>query len=61
MKSKGYVRRDGTVIEDTHTYDCLSYKNRFEITQIYKFMYGVSLTHHKAARKTRPTVLTANC
>ncbi len=33
MKSKGYVRKDGTVSEDTHTYDCVSCRNRFEINQ----------------------------
>ena len=33
MKSKGYTRRDGTVSEHTHTYDCKSCKNRFEINQ----------------------------
>lgn len=33
MKSKGNVRRDGTVSEHTHTYDCTACKNRFEINQ----------------------------
>ena len=33
MKSKGYVRRDGSVAEHTHTYDCLICSNRFEINQ----------------------------
>lgn len=33
MKSKGYVRKDGTVSEHTHTYDCLLCGNRFEINQ----------------------------
>jgi len=33
MKSKGYVRKDGTVSEDTHTYECNCCKNRFEINQ----------------------------
>ncbi|HUU92101.1 MAG TPA: hypothetical protein VM238_12940 [Phycisphaerae bacterium] len=33
MKSQGYVRRDGSVAKDTHTYDCTSCKNRFEINQ----------------------------
>lgn len=33
MKSKGYVRKDGTVSEHTHTYDCVSCNNRFEINQ----------------------------
>jgi uncharacterized protein with PIN domain len=33
MKSRGYVRRDGTVSEHTHTYDCTNCRNRFEINQ----------------------------
>lgn len=33
MKTKGYVRRNGTVSEHTHTYICPSCKNRFEINQ----------------------------
>lgn len=33
MKSRGYVRKDGTVSADTHTYDCKSCGNRFEINQ----------------------------
>ena len=33
MKSRGYVRRDGTVAEDTHTYDCTICRMRFEINQ----------------------------
>jgi uncharacterized protein with PIN domain len=33
MKSKGYVRKDGTVSSETHTYECLSCGNRFEINQ----------------------------
>jgi len=33
MKSRGYVRKDGTVSKDTHTYDCAKCKNRFEINQ----------------------------
>jgi len=33
MKSKGYVRKDGTVSKHTHTYDCVKCKNRFEINQ----------------------------
>jgi uncharacterized protein with PIN domain len=33
MKSAGYKRKDGTVSPDTHTYDCKSCKNRFEINQ----------------------------
>ena len=33
MKSKGYVRKDGTVSEYTHTYECLGCATRFEINQ----------------------------
>ena len=33
MKSKGYQRRDDTVSKHTHTYDCASCGNRFEINQ----------------------------
>jgi len=33
MKSKGYVRKDGTVSEHTHSYECLDCSNRFEINQ----------------------------
>jgi len=33
MRSRGYVRKDGTVSEHTHTYECLSCKRRFEINQ----------------------------
>lgn len=33
MKSKGYVRKDGNVSEDTHTYECPSCTKRFEINQ----------------------------
>lgn len=33
MKSRAYVRADGTVSEDTHTYECLSCGVRFEINQ----------------------------
>ena len=33
MKSRGYVRRDGTVSDHTHTYECANCKNRFEINQ----------------------------
>lgn len=33
MKSKGYVRRDGTAAEDTHTYHCIACERTFEINQ----------------------------
>lgn len=33
MKSQGYVRKDGTVSEYTHTYECSVCKQRFEINQ----------------------------
>ncbi len=33
MRSRRYVRRDGTVSEHTHTYDCTSCNTRFEINQ----------------------------
>jgi len=33
MRSKGYKRKDGTVSQDTHTYECRSCKHRFEINQ----------------------------
>ena len=33
MVSRGYVRRDGSVAEDTHTYECTSCQIRFEINQ----------------------------
>ncbi len=33
MKSKGYLRKDGSVSEHTHTYDCHKCGNRFEINQ----------------------------
>lgn len=33
MKSQGYVRKNGTVSEHTHTYECTNCKNRFEINQ----------------------------
>jgi uncharacterized protein with PIN domain len=33
MRSRSYVRRDGTVAEDTHTYECTSCNRRFEINQ----------------------------
>lgn len=33
MKSKGYRRKDGSVSENTHTYECKGCKTRFEINQ----------------------------
>jgi len=33
MKSRGYVRPDGTVSSDTHTYECESCNRRYEINQ----------------------------
>lgn len=36
MKSEGYVRKDGTVAKDTHTYECLGCGTRFEINQDQK-------------------------
>ena len=33
MKSRGYERADGTISEHTHTYECTSCNNRFEINQ----------------------------
>ncbi len=33
MKTKGYRRKDGSVSEHTHTYDCIKCRNRFEINQ----------------------------
>lgn len=33
MRSKGYTRRDGSVSEHTHTYECNSCNKRFEINQ----------------------------
>lgn len=33
MRSRAYVRRDGTVSEDTHTYECTVCSVRFEINQ----------------------------
>ena len=33
MKSKGYKRKDGSVSEHTHTYDCKKCGNRFEINK----------------------------
>lgn len=33
MRSRGYIRKDGTVAEETHTYECTVCKCRFEINQ----------------------------
>ena len=33
MKSKGYVKKDGTTSEHTHTYECTTCITRFEINQ----------------------------
>mgnify|MGYP006972340601 CR=1 FL=1 len=33
MKSPGYTRKDGTVSEHTHTYECFNCNKRFEINQ----------------------------
>lgn len=33
MRSKAHTRKDGTVSEYTHTYECSSCKTRFEINQ----------------------------
>jgi uncharacterized protein with PIN domain len=33
MKSGGYVRKDGTVSPDTHTYKCLECGKSFEFNQ----------------------------
>jgi uncharacterized protein with PIN domain len=33
MKSRGYVRKDGSVSSDTHTYECSQCNTRFEINQ----------------------------
>ncbi|WP_313527864.1 hypothetical protein [Anaerotignum sp.] len=33
MKNKGYVRKDGSVSEYTHTYECYVCGTRFEINQ----------------------------
>jgi thioredoxin reductase len=33
MKSKRYKRRDGTLAQDTHTYECKECNRRFEINQ----------------------------
>ena len=33
MISRGYIRKDGTVSPQTHTYECLKCSTRFEINQ----------------------------
>jgi uncharacterized protein with PIN domain len=33
MKYKGYVRKDGTISQATHTYQCKECGNKFEINQ----------------------------
>jgi len=33
MKSKGYIRKDGSTSEYTHTYECRVCGTRFEINQ----------------------------
>lgn len=33
MKSRGHVRRDGSVAKHTHTYECKTCGRRFEINQ----------------------------
>lgn len=33
MKSKGYIRKDGSAAPHTHTYDCKICSARFEINQ----------------------------
>lgn len=33
MKSKGYIRKDGSISESTHTYECQVCGTRFEINQ----------------------------
>jgi len=33
MRSQGYKRKDGSVAQDTHTYECQACKTRFEINQ----------------------------
>jgi hypothetical protein len=31
MKSRGYIRKDGSISEFTNTYDCMTCKRRFDI------------------------------
>jgi uncharacterized protein with PIN domain len=33
MRSRGYKHSDGTIAQDTHTYECLMCYRRFEINQ----------------------------
>lgn len=33
MKSKGYIRKDGSISQYTHTYECPICRTRFEINQ----------------------------
>lgn len=33
MRSRGYTRADGTIAQDTHTYECRACQRRFEINQ----------------------------
>lgn len=33
MKSNGYIRKDGSASEHTHTYQCLKCNTRFEINE----------------------------
>lgn len=33
MKSRSYIRKDATVSESTHTYECTKCQKRFEINQ----------------------------
>lgn len=33
MKSRGHVGADGSVSRDTHTYQCITCNNKFEINQ----------------------------
>lgn len=38
MKSRAHVRKDGTVADHTHTYECKECRNRFEINQDRKII-----------------------
>lgn len=33
MRSRSYIRKDGTVPESTHTYECTECRKKFEINQ----------------------------